>query len=226
MTPFGQVQACIAGARLSLDAEGTKLLHFMLERPDGCDVTVTPDAFFIQYGWHLAHHHYKYDLAPRVVSWLCDAAPAGYLAAGSLPWWFPTTPDLERETFVDRGGGMVVHHEPLGSHWSYGPRRIWLDASPGRVVIKVRDATVDPGPDAAPAPLEPPIEYLAGERPVRAAASSPSVTISCAMAGWSASRAGDRRRRDDRAGERWPPPSHLERVPNGARSVGARPSSW
>lgn len=165
MTPFDQVQACVAGARLPLDADSTKLLHFMLERPDGCDVTVTPDAFFIQYGWHLAHHHYTHDLAPRVVSWLCDAAPAGYLVAGSLPWWFPASPDLERETFVDRGGGMVVYRERPGPHWSYGPRRIWFDASPGRVVIKVRDATIDPGPDAVPAPLELPIEYLAGERP-------------------------------------------------------------
>jgi hypothetical protein len=51
------------------------------------------------------------------------------------------------------------------SRWAYGPRRIWFDVSPERVSIMIRDATVDPGAEAHPSPLEPPIEYLAGDHP-------------------------------------------------------------
>jgi hypothetical protein len=163
---FDQVQAVLAGTtRLPLDAGGTKLLHFMLERNEGCDVTMMPDTFHIQYGWHLAYHRYDHDLAPRVVSWLCDAAPAGYLPAGALPWWFEVTGDTTRDTFVHDGVGMVVRSESLGPCWMYGPHRLWFDHSPGRVVIMIRDATIDPGPGALPPPIEPPIEYITGERP-------------------------------------------------------------
>jgi len=42
---FDQVRACLAGERLPLDSGATKLLYYMLERPEGCDVTVTVDRF-------------------------------------------------------------------------------------------------------------------------------------------------------------------------------------
>lgn len=150
MAPFfDQVQAALAGARLPLDAGSTKVLNFILRPSEGCDITITPDTFFIKYGWHLAHHRYKHDIAPRIVSWLCEAAPTGHLVAGALSWWFEVTDERGR----------------LESHWTYGPRRIWFDASPERVVIKVRDATVDPGAESIPPPIEPPIEYLVGAHP-------------------------------------------------------------
>jgi hypothetical protein len=163
---FDQVQAVLAGtARLPLDAGGTKLLHFMLERNEGCDVTMMPDTFHIQYGWHLAYHQYTHELAPRVVSWLCDAAPAGYLPAGSLPWWFETPAGSTRESRVHDGGKTVVRSAPLEPYWTYGPRRLWFERSPGRVVIMIRDATIDPGASAVPPPIEPPIEYITGQHP-------------------------------------------------------------
>src|ERR1700733_12156049 len=110
---FDQVQAALAGtARLPLDGGSTKLLYFMLERKHGCDVTMTRDTFQIQYGWHLAYHRYDHDLAPRVVSWLCDAAPGGYLSAGALPWWFETG-DAEPERAVHRGLDTAVRGERL-----------------------------------------------------------------------------------------------------------------
>lgn len=158
---FDQVQAVLAGTmRIPLDGDGTKLLHFMLERNEGCDVTMMPDTFHIQYGWHLAYHRYDHDLAPQVVSWLCDAAPIGYLPAGSLPWWFKVTGNSQRESFVP-----VMRGERLEPDWTYGPRRLWFARSPGRVVIMIRDATIDPGPGALPAPIEPPIEYITGDHP-------------------------------------------------------------
>lgn len=141
---FDQVQAILAGARVPREELSLKILHFMLEDPRGCDATVTPDRFRIQYGWHLSYHHYFLDIAPGVVSWLCAAAPDGYLAAGALPWW---------------GGAPGA--------WSYGPRRVWFDASPARVVIMIRDATGTPAGARLPPPpsIEPPPEYLPGDHP-------------------------------------------------------------
>ncbi|HEX7942532.1 MAG TPA: hypothetical protein VF488_12045 [Gemmatimonadaceae bacterium] len=128
---FDQVEAVLARtARIPLDGRGRKLLYYMLERSEGCDVTLMPDTFHLQYGWHLAYHRYSHDLAPQVVSWLCDAAPIGYLRAGTLPWWFEVTADSTRERRVQVGSETVVRHEPLEPHWTYGPRRLWLERPP------------------------------------------------------------------------------------------------
>jgi hypothetical protein len=99
-----------------------------------------------------------------VVSWLCDAAPSGYLSAGALPWWFETG-DAEPESAVHRGLDTAVRGERLGPRWTYGSRRLWFERSPACVVIKIRDATIDPGARALPPPIEPPIEYITGEHP-------------------------------------------------------------
>lgn len=162
---FDRVQAILAGTtRISLDHLGTKVLHFMLKRNEGCNATVTPDRFYVQFGWHPSRHRYVHEIAPRVVSWLCDAAPTSYLAGGALPGWFEVTDTTRIESFTSvRGGAMVRHSEPPGPYWTYGPRRIWFDRSPERVVIMIRDATIDPGAESLPPPIEPPIEYLAGD---------------------------------------------------------------
>ena len=164
---FDRVRAALAGERFPLDAGSTKLLFYMLERPDGCDAWLTPGRFVIQYGWHLAHHPWVEDDAPRVVSWLCASAPAGYLAAGTMPWWFPNPERVSEERFGYGPDGKMARlaSEPVGPCWSYGARRVWFDATPERITLLVRDATVDPGPDAWPAPIEPPPAFLAGDHP-------------------------------------------------------------
>jgi hypothetical protein len=165
VTPvFAQVQAILAGAaRTPLADTGTKLLYYMLERHHGCDVTVTPERFYIQYGWHTAHHRYVDTFALQVVSWLCDAAPTGYLPAGSLPWWFEASDTSTVNIYAD--GTALQSRYPLEPRWAYGARRIWIDRAPDSVVLRVRDATIDPGAASIPTPIEPPIEYLPGAHP-------------------------------------------------------------
>ena len=161
-----QVLAVLDGERPTLDADSLKILYFMLESNAGCDATITPDKFVIQYGWHLSLHPYTADLAPRVVSWLLAASTGGYLPGGTMPWWFPDRAGVEVMTFGydrDRKAMSRIRTEPIGPHWSYGPRRIWIDLEPARVVVMVRDATTDPGADAHPAPIEPPPTFLVGD---------------------------------------------------------------
>jgi hypothetical protein len=128
-----------------LDDACTKQLYYMLERPEGCDATVTADSFVVQYGWHLAHHHYEVELAAGVLRFLVEAAPDGLLPAGTLRVWY-----------LDNAGRRP--------QWAYGARRVWIDESPERTLIMIRDATIDPGP-ARPPPIEPAPVFVTGEHP-------------------------------------------------------------
>jgi hypothetical protein len=167
-SPFDQAMAVIGGARVPLESGSLQVLHYMLERNEGCDATLTPERFFIQYGWHLAHHRYDDAIAPQIVIWLFATPQRGYLAAGTLPWWWDitTTPNAIVEHFPISADGSVRRGDirPLPPNWAYGPRRIWFDVTAAKISIMVRDATVDPGP-ALPPPIEPPPAYVAGAHP-------------------------------------------------------------
>ena len=130
MTTLARVHAVLGGERVPLDDGATKVLSFMLREPLGCDAWIT-DQLVVQLGPHSANHRYRPELAPTIVSWLLDHAPARHLPAGTMPYW----------------GGAP-------KRWSYGPSNVWIAPDVERVMIMIRDAS-DPA-DRAPLPLPPP----------------------------------------------------------------------
>jgi len=146
MTSLARVQAVLRGERVPLDDGATKVLHFMIKDPHGCDVWITADQLVMQFGPHSANHAYLPELAPAIVSWLLESAPTGYLPAGTLPYW----------------GGMP-------KRWSYGPCGVWIDPGSDRVAIMIRDASHRDVLDRTPLPLPPPIEaapeFVSGAHP-------------------------------------------------------------
>jgi len=147
---LAQTQTVLRGERVPLDDGATKILHSIFNPvmlgADGCDVEIAPADFCLEYGTPGGRHYYMADVAPAIVSWFLDNAPAGYLPGGTLPNW----------------GGMR-------GHWSYGPRSVWIDATDDCVMIMVRAASerraLDDRPLPAPPRLKPPIELLAGTHP-------------------------------------------------------------
>lgn len=139
--PFAQVLAAFDGARYPLDAVASKVLHFILERPDGCDAIVRPDGFEARFGWHPSRHRYVLTAAPPIVSYLLALAEA---SAGSLDVQAVIGPaTVSARDFFD---------------WSFEPRRVWLSRSWTSVKISARRAEAG---DAARAllPLPEPIDY-------------------------------------------------------------------
>jgi hypothetical protein len=129
------------GARYPLDVGSSKVLRFMLARPDGCDATVSPSRFEIRFGWHPARHRYVLRAAPPVVSELfrlADATPAPSVRARIGPGTISIA-------------GTVS--------WSFGPRWLWMDASDTAASIRVRDATSRAGKPTDLEPLPEPIKY-------------------------------------------------------------------
>lgn len=140
-TPFDRVLGAFDGARFPLDGEASKVLRFMLERPDGCDAIVHAAGFEARFGWHPSAHRYVLTAAAPVVSYLLGLAEA---AAGSL----------DVQAII--GPATVSARGSLD--WSFEPRRVWLSRSWKSVTISVR--RVGRG-DAAGAllPAPEPVDY-------------------------------------------------------------------
>ena len=49
---FSKVLRAFEGERYALDLGSSKVLRFMLERPEGCDASLSADRFEIRFGWH------------------------------------------------------------------------------------------------------------------------------------------------------------------------------
>ena len=153
---FERVLAVLAGERVPLDDGSRKVLYFMLHRRDGCDATVTPDRFWIQYGWHLSHHRYFSELAPAIASFLLAGAPAiterraTIVPAGSLPYWSPE----------DELGPWSQQPE----RWRYDAFALWVEREPACVTLRLR-ASPPAMPAGTPEPLEPAPVFVAGNHP-------------------------------------------------------------
>ncbi|HEX7837504.1 MAG TPA: hypothetical protein VF469_08585 [Kofleriaceae bacterium] len=145
---FAQAGAVLGGARLPLTAGASKVLRFMLERREGCDAWLTPDWFVVQYGWHLAHHRYYAEVAPPIVSWL--------LHEGGVQDAIERCAVVCPKRSLPRIDGFLA--------WSYDTRTVWIEAMPAQITLRIRDARSS-SILVVPAPVEPPIEYLAGTWP-------------------------------------------------------------
>lgn len=117
--------AACDGQRFPLDGGSSKVLRFMLERPDGCDALISRDAFEIRFGWHPSRHRYFLRLAPAVVSEL-----------------FQLSGHSGGQAIRARIGPTAI--PPLQfPAWSFGERLLWLHRSSETISIHVRDGHDD-----------------------------------------------------------------------------------
>jgi hypothetical protein len=117
--------AACDGQRFPLDGGSSKVLRFMLERPDGCDALISRDAFEIRFGWHPSRHRYFLRLACAVVSEL-----------------FQLSGHADGPTIRARIGPAAIPALQFPA-WSFGERLLWLDRSPEAIAIHVRDGRED-----------------------------------------------------------------------------------
>ena len=113
--------AACNGERFPLDGGSSKVLRFMLERPDGCDAIVSPHAFEIRFGWHPSRHRYFLRIAPAVVSELLLLSGHSVGQAVRARIGPGTVPALQFPA------------------WSFGRRLLWLDHSAEAISIRVRN---------------------------------------------------------------------------------------
>jgi hypothetical protein len=137
---MASVLAALDGEPFPLDGSSSKVLRFMLEHVDGCDVTISRDAFEIRFGWHPSRHRYFLHLAAPVVSELLRLARyAGPIQRLAAPIGPATIPALDFTS------------------WSFGKRVVWLDRSVDMISIHIRDAhaqaTLPEGPPTLPEPI-------------------------------------------------------------------------
>ena len=119
---------------------GSKMLRYMLEQPEGCDAWLTHDRFVVQYGWHVAHHHYYRDVGVEALAWLRRrlSGSCGVVPAGAFP---------------------MIDKFPS---WRFGARGVWIVDEPERTEILISEATSPDLPTGPPPPIEPPPVYIAG----------------------------------------------------------------
>ena len=140
---FSKVLRVFHGESYPLDLGSSKVLRFMLERPEGCDATLSPDRFEIRFGWHPSRHRYYLSTAPGVVSRILELAGAP-----------PNTQQVQG----------VIGPAAL-PQWSFGRRRVWLRANQDAIAIQVRAAEVSDisaisEPTAFPEAIEFPQQFL------------------------------------------------------------------
>jgi len=144
---FAAALQTFEGHRYPLDGGASKVLQFMLERPEGCDADLSADRFEIRFGWHPARHRYVLRTAPPLLSQLLTLA---------------AVPSGEVHVHAKIGPATIpaVRFPP----WSFDPRLIWLEASSSAITIQVRtpsggkDSTEPP--PRIPPPIEPPPKFL------------------------------------------------------------------
>jgi ribosomal protein L37AE/L43A len=138
---FSELLRVFAGRRVPLDGMSSKVLRFMLERPDGCDAVLEPGRIEIRFGWHPARHRYQPSVAPRIASYLLDLAK--------------TRGETRAKLRAVIGPASVPAIDFL--QWSFEARRIWIEQSDLKVVIFVRSAEATENPestDALPEPID------------------------------------------------------------------------
>ena len=136
---FSKVLRVFEGERYALDFGSSKVLRFMLERPEGCDASLSTDRFEIRFGWHPSRHRYYLSTAPAVVSRILELAGAP-----------PGSQQVQ----------AVIGPASLPP-WSFGRRRVWLRANQDAIAIHVRPAEGEEAsaigePAAFPEPIETP----------------------------------------------------------------------
>jgi hypothetical protein len=134
---FSKVLRVFEGQRYALDLGSSKVLRFMLERPEGCDATLSPDRFEIRFGWHPSRHRYYLSAAPAVVSRILELAEAP-----------PNTQQVQ----------CVIGPATL-PQWSFGRRRVWVRMNQDAISIQVRAADGDELGATEPAVFPEPIEF-------------------------------------------------------------------
>jgi|SRR5215471_2046150 len=140
---FSRVIRVLEGERYALDLGSSKVLRFMLERPEGCDANLSADRFEIRFGWHPSRHCYYLHTAPAVVSRILELAGA---------------PPGAQEVQAVIGPASLPQ-------WSFGRRRVWLRVNPDAISIHVRPTEGDEvssidEPAAFPEPIEFPRHVL------------------------------------------------------------------
>jgi hypothetical protein len=140
---YSKLLEVLSGERLPLDARSSKTLMFMLQRPEGCDVLLSPGRFEVRFGWHPARHRYDLDTAPRAVSYILKDAGVS---------------DLKADFQAVIGPGTVASIDGFPG-WSFGRRRLWIRRPGSDVAIMVRDAADVEGSVSSEAPLPEPIDF-------------------------------------------------------------------
>ncbi|HEV7554483.1 MAG TPA: hypothetical protein VGO00_03445 [Kofleriaceae bacterium] len=122
---FDSVLAALDGARYPLDPGSSKVLRFMLERPEGCDAHVGRDAFEIRFGWTPQRYRYVPRSAAKIVSQLLVLAN-------------------ERRSLV-RVRAMIGPATLSGTYrwWSFEPRLLWMDSDPMTSTVSISIRAVD-----------------------------------------------------------------------------------
>jgi hypothetical protein len=154
---FAATQAVLAGAARPSDVDNAafKMLHFMLERPNGCDAILSPERFVVRYGWNPSPHRYILSIAPSTVAQL-------------LIW--AGLRNVERRAFAILEGRHVDPRPTWPVAWSFGPRRLWVSVTPEAVELYVRahEGVLPPcGPEGPllPEPIRYKLEWLELEAP-------------------------------------------------------------
>ena len=112
----------------------SKVIGFMLERDEGCDATISPTCFEVQFGW--LGHRCRYTNGPLVLAQLIE------LAGLSAPITAVVAP-------------IQPSHANEGN---WGPRTLWLQDDGDVIRIAIR-ARKNPSEQSAwPAPVQPPDE--------------------------------------------------------------------
>jgi hypothetical protein len=135
---FLQVKQVLASpTRLPMTGGTSKMLHFMLESPEGCDALVSSDIFQIRFGWNPARHRYILGVASSCVSQL-------------LTWAGVSSVHGEVQAL------LPAAHVPARSFvpWSFSARQLWLREDPSQVVFAIRAGEVSPEGLPWPAPIE------------------------------------------------------------------------
>jgi hypothetical protein len=136
---FESVLAALDGARYPMDPGASKVLRFMLERPEGCDARVSRDAFEIRFGWHPQRYRYLTRSAAKIVSQLLILAN-------------------ERSSLV-RVRAPIGPATLSGTYrwWSFDRRLLWIDSDPMTSLVTIAVRAMDArgsGPlEGSPDPL-------------------------------------------------------------------------
>jgi hypothetical protein len=122
---FESVLAAFDGARYPLDRGASKVLKFMLERPEGCDAIVSRHAFELRFGWTPTRYRYMPSSAAKIVSQLLVLAH-------------------ERRSLV-RVRAVIGPATLSGTYrwWSFEPRLLWMDSDPMSSLVSIAVRAVD-----------------------------------------------------------------------------------
>jgi hypothetical protein len=151
---FAKVMKAFEGERFPFTPGGSKILRFLLERPEGGDIWLSSERFETHSGWYSSRYQSPIDEGPGVISRLLyfSMAPVG-----------PSVQAVIGPRDVPAIGGLEVIGETslayLFPAWSFGLRRLWIEATSTEVIVRVRNAEAeDKSQRATPCQIPGPIE--------------------------------------------------------------------